>query len=174
MSCRIVFIGGVHGVGKSHFCRNLVGKFDVEHMVASRIISQYIKQSDDKTVPDVEKNQLILANELSNYNTMSRTILLDGHFCLLNEKSDIQDVPLHTFKAIATQAIILLKDNPASIVSRLSCRDNRTYRVGLIAALQAREVERANFVKQSLDIPLIVIVPSIDFNESLKEIASYL
>ncbi len=174
MTIRTVFVGGVHGVGKSHFCRSLVGKFDVEHITASSLIGRYIKHSKDKTVLDVEKNQLILADELSRYKTKSRTILLDGHFCLLNENSGILDVPLGTFKAIAPQAIILLKDDPVSIVSRFSNRDGHTYCVDLIATLQAREIERANLVSQSLNIPLKIIEPIINLNESLKEVTTYL
>ena len=174
MAFRTVFVGGVHGVGKSHFCRSLVGKFDVEHVTASSLISRYIKHSGDKTVSNVKENQLILASELSRYKTKSRTILLDGHFCLLNESLGINNVPLDTFKAIAPQAIVLLKDDPVSIVSRLSNRDSHSYSVDLIASLQAREIKHANLVSQSLGIPLKVIEPIINLNELLKEIVIYL
>lgn len=174
MKNRTVFIGGVHGVGKTHFCNSLVGRFDVEHVTASSLIGQHINHSEDKTVSNIEKNQLILADELSRYQTNCRTILLDGHFCLLNSNSDIQDVPLATFKAISPYAIFLLKDDPASIVVRLSNRDDRAYSTDLLSTLQVREIERAGLVSQSLNVPLIVIEPMVDFDKSLKEVATYL
>lgn len=173
MTTNTVFIGGVHGVGKTHFCNRLAGEFDVEHITASSLIGRHIKHSKDKTVPDIEKNQMILADELSRYKTKLLTILLDGHFCLLNESLGIQDVPLYTFRVIAPRAIVLLKDDPASIVARLSNRDGHTYSVDLIAALQAREIECANLVSQSLDIPLKTIERMTDVNKSIKVVAIY-
>lgn len=84
MTTRRVFIGGVHGVGKTYFCKHIVCRFDAAHVTASELIGRHIKHQADKTVPDIEENQLILTEELERYQTSYRTILLDGHFCLLN------------------------------------------------------------------------------------------
>lgn len=174
MATRTVFVGGVHGVGKTYFCKSIVGRFDAEHVTASSLIGRHVKHSSNKTVLNIESNQLILAEELSRYQTDCRTILLDGHFCLLNATSGIQDVPLETFKAISPHAIILLTDEPASIAARLSNRDDYSYGMELIAKLQAREIERANFVSQSLCVVIIVIKPMMDPEQSIKEVAAYL
>jgi len=174
METRTVFIGGVHGVGKTYFCKNVVCHFDVAHVTASELIGRHIKHQVDKTVPDVDKNQLILSEELARYQTSCRTIFLDGHFCLLNGASNIQDVPLKTFKAISPCAILLLIDNPEVIAGRLSNRDNRIHSTELISELQSREIARAKLISQSLEIPISIINATEDPEESIKKVALYL
>jgi adenylate kinase len=174
MTAKTVFIGGVHGVGKTHFCNRIISDFDVSHVTASELIGRHVKHQIDKTVSDIEGNQLILAEELSRYQTTCQTILLDGHFCLLNSTSDVQDVPLETFKAISPSAIIVLIDNPEKIVERLSNRDNRMHSIKLIAELQSRELARANLASQSLQIPISIIEGTEVLEESIKKVASYL
>ncbi len=174
MTARRVFIGGVHGVGKTYFCKNIVCRFDAAHVTASGLIGRHVKHQIDKTVPNIERNQLILAEELARYETNCRTILLDGHFCLLNAASSIQDVPLETFRAISPYAIILLIDNPETIAERLSNRDICVHSVELISELQSREIARANLISQFLKVPIIKIEVTEALEESLKKIELYL
>lgn len=174
MRTRIVFVGGVHGVGKTHFCKEIVNRFDVEHITASELIGRHINHQLDKAVLNIERNQLILAEELSRHQTRCQTILLDGHFCLLSNTAGIQDVPLETFKAIFPCAVILLVDDPEMIVNRLSNRDNFIHSTEIVSELQARETERATFISQSLGIPIIVIESTEALDESIKKIELYL
>jgi adenylate kinase len=174
MTTRSIFIGGVHGVGKTYFCKNIVCRFDAVHVTASELIGRHVKHQIDKTVPDIEKNQLILAEELARYQTSCRTILLDGHFCLLNAASSIEDVPLKTFEAISPYAIILLIDSPETIVERLSNRDSLVHSIELISELQSQEIARASFISQSLKVPISIIEVTESLEESIKKIALYL
>jgi adenylate kinase len=174
MATRTVFIGGVHGVGKTYFCKNLVCRFDVAHITASELIGRYVKHQVDKTVLDLEKNQLILAEELARYQTSCRTVLLDGHFCLLTATSGIQDVPLATFEAISPCAIILLIDSPEAIAERLSNRDSLMQSIELIAELQAQERERASLISQSLKIPMSVIEVTENLEASIEKVSLYM
>jgi len=174
MTARTVFIGGVHGVGKTYFCENIVCRFDAAHVTASELIGRHVKHQIDKTVPNIEKNQLILAEELARYETNCRTILLDGHFCLLNAVSSIQDVPLETFRAISPYAIILLIDNPEAIAERLSNRDSCVHSIELISELQLREIARANLISQSLKVPISTIEVTKALEESIKKVELYL
>ncbi len=174
MTAKTVFIGGVHGVGKTHFCNRVVSHFDVAHVTASELIGRHVKHQIDKAVSDIEGNQWILAEELARYQTSCRTILLDGHFCLLNAASGIQDVPLETFKAISPCAIILLVDDPEKIAERLSNRDNRVHGIELISELQSREISRANLTSQSLEVPISIIEVTEALEESVKKVALYL
>ncbi len=174
---KTVFVGGVHGVGKTHFCKNIICRFDAAHVTASELIGRHVKHQIDKTVSNIGRNQLILAEELARYQTSCRTILLDGHFCLLDATSTIQEVPLETFKAVSPCAIVLLIDNPEAIVERLSNRDSRTHRLKLTSELQSKEIMRAEFVSQSLEIPISIInaIEDIeDIEESIEKIAPYL
>ncbi len=170
MTHRIIFVGGVHGVGKTHFCQKLTEKFDVEHVTARR----HIALSKSKDVEDVKVNQSILVTELSCYPTKKSTLLLDGHFSLLTKTSEMEDVPLSTFQAISPLAIVLLKDDPSEISIRISQRDGEVPKVGLIAALQEREISRANLVSSALNIQLVIVEPQNSFEDSVKALIPYL
>lgn len=174
MKTKTVFIGGVHGVGKTYFCESMTCHFDVAHVTASELIGRHVKHQVDKTVQDIEKNQLILAEELERYQTSCRTILLDGHFCLLKDKLSIEDVPLETFKAISPCAIILLIDNPESIAGRLSNRDNYAHSIEIVSKFQSREISRAKFISQSLGIPISIINATKDLEKSIEKVSLYL
>ena len=174
MQFETIFIGGVLGVGKSSFCRHVVERFDVEHVTASSLIAKHIEHRADKTVVDVENNQLILAQELHKYKTNCANILLDGHFCLLTTTSDIEEVPLETFKAISPRAIILLIDSPDAIAKRISDRDNYQHKTEKVNALQSKEIERANFVSSSLEVPITIIEVGADLNNSIDKVSPYL
>jgi adenylate kinase len=171
---RTIFVGGVHGVGKTSFCKNLSDKFDLEYVTASSLIRRRSKLPVNKTVTDVGGNQSILLDELSHYLTNRSTLLLDGHFCLLKNTLEFEDVPLSIFVAIDPCAIFLLKDNPSTIVMRLSQRDNKEHDVSRIAALQEREVHRARLVSENLGIPFVIVEPILDYEGSLKAVIPYL
>lgn len=173
MDTTTVFIGGVHGVGKTYFCNLLSTEYDIEHVTASSLIGRHIQHAKDKTVPDIKNNQAILAEELYKFRTHHRTILIDGHFCLLDKNQGIQSVPLGTFEAIAPRAIILLHDDPAAINSRLSVRDGNIFSEDLIAALQENEMMHAQYVSKSLDVPLELIEQTVNLYESIKEVSIY-
>lgn len=160
----VVFIGGIHGVGKTSYCSRIAHEYNVEHVTASALISRHIKHSTDKTVEDINKNQRILSEELSRFHTDRASILLDGHFCLLDKDNNIQDIPLVTFQSISPRSIILLMADPSIISSRLSKRDSSSFRVDFLKELQERELARAHFIAESLNIPILVV--DLDENSS--------
>ena len=175
MRKRIAFVGGVHGVGKTVFCSKLFKKFEFDHVTASNLISrrQHI-QSKNKAVRNIENNQLVLAQELANYRTTKHTILLDGHFCLLDSTSNIQDVPIDTFKAISPYVIVLLVDKPSIIAVRLSKRDGRGYSSEQISILQEREKKWAHSVSTTLNVPIRIINLSLDYEDLIVDISQFL
>lgn len=174
MANRIIIVGGVHGVGKTHFCQKLSDKFDVEHVTASSLIKRHKHLKKNKDVVDVDGNQSVLVAELSRYQIKKSTLLLDGHFCLLSKTTEIEDVPLSTFRAISPFAIFLLKDDPLDITKRISQRDGVNHEPELIASLQEREITRATLVSSALNIPIFIIETHKSFDDSLKPLFPYL
>jgi adenylate kinase len=89
---KVFFIGGIHGVGKTTFCKQLITNLNnFKHLSASDIIKKY-KNSDEfdtKRVKDIDKNQLLLINGLKKEKKDSN-ILLDGHFVLLDKEDNIK------------------------------------------------------------------------------------
>lgn len=174
MESRIIFIGGVHGVGKTFFCMKLSDRFVVDHVTASALIGRHVNKSTNKTMHDVGENQSILLKELDMLKLAGQTILLDGHFCLLNSAGKIQDIPLSVFEGISPVVIILLRNEPASIIERLSARDNQTYSLETITSMQDRELRRANSISQALGVPIKVLEPMIDVERAIREVAPYI
>jgi adenylate kinase len=150
----IIFIAGVHGVGKSHFCTQLKNTFKAPIFSASQLIKE-VKMAEidiNKKVIDAEKNQEHLIIALKGIKTTSKIILLDGHFCLLNDNGII-NVPEEIFHKMPLKAIFVLYDYPEKIYQRMKNRDNTTLSVDIISELQYKEIERAEFIANLINIP---------------------
>lgn len=175
MKKRIAFIGGVHGVGKTVFCTKLCSGSTFDHVTASSLIHRK-KQIDLKTkeVTSIDQNQLILIEELSSFKTDKNIILLDGHFCLLDSASKIQEVPIALFNSISPFAIVILTDKPSSIAGRLSNRDDREYGNELITTFQEREINWACSVATAINIPIKIVNMACDIEKLIIEIGQFL
>jgi adenylate kinase len=154
---KIIFVGGIHGVGKSYFCNQLKQKYNTQHFSCSSLISEFKKQQfDKKEVENVQSNQNILINALNTITFNDKPFLLDGHFCLLTPEQNIVQIPFDTFLDISPQAIIVLKDDPEKIYSRLIQRDKVKYDILLLQKMQNIELNYSKFVSQKLSVPYFV------------------
>lgn len=152
----IIFVGGIHGVGKSYFCSYLKQKYNTQHFSCSSLISGFKKQQfEKKEIEDVNDNQSILVQALSTI-TFNKPFFLDGHFCLLTPERSIIQIPFDTFLDISPQAIIVLKDDPEKVYSRLIQRDKVQYDISLLQNMQNKELSYSYFVSQELSIPYFV------------------
>ncbi|MGZ5500735.1 MAG: ATP-binding protein [Nitrososphaeraceae archaeon] len=151
----IVFISGVHGVGKGFLCSRINEEFGLPVFSASTLIKQLKKSEIDvnKQVIDVENNQDYLIMALNNLNPQSETILLDGHFCL-NGSNGMIDVDIKTFKSMSLKSIITLYDNSEEISKRLLVRDGESLSIEAIDRLQKREIELAKITADQLNVKL--------------------
>lgn len=54
----IIFIGGIHGVGKGTVCKEIASKTDLVHITASQILKwDEISSSDNKLVNNISSTQ---------------------------------------------------------------------------------------------------------------------
>lgn len=154
MNFNIIFIAGVHGVGKSHFCSQVENNFGLPVFSASQLIRE-IKLAEidiNKIVIDAEENQEHLIIALKNIKTTSETIILDGHFCLFSDDGII-NIPEKIFQKIPLKSIFVLCDYPEKIYQRIKNRDGVALSVDIISELQCREIERAEFIANLIEIP---------------------
>lgn len=152
---KIIFVAGVHGVGKGTICHKIESQFGLHNFTASSLIKS-VKNSavdNDKVVVDAGKNQDYLLMAIEQLNVDSEYILIDGHFCLQGS-SGIFDVPIETFQGMNLVATLLLTDDVSAIYQRLYSRDGKSLDESTIEELQNREQDRANSVTSSLKIPL--------------------
>ena len=160
METKLIFVAGVHGVGKTTFCNSLITcDPSFNHLSASRLIKNYKKDafSPDKQVIDVDNNQDILINAYNAFNHEKDFTLLDGHFCLFDENFVPSIIPEQTFANLNIATIILLTSSTATILKRMVARDDNYLSPESISNLQDAEIETAQKTAEKLDIPLILI-----------------
>lgn len=149
----IIFIAGVHGVGKTQYC-NSIKTDEIKNYSASELIKKY-KNIETKMVKNIEENQNILLKAIS-YLTEEK-IYLDGHFCLLNMKGEITRIPIQTFEELGMKEIFILYSDVNNIICRLKKRDKIEYSYTLVDELQKAEISYGKEIALKLNIPLTFI-----------------
>jgi len=153
---RLAFIGGIHGVGKSHFSSQLAGILGILHVSAGDLITRQRQTSSqaDKRVTDVSGNQDVLITAIRASALIDKTFILDGHFCVLDSMGKICEIPMATFATLAPACAIVLTDDISTIRERLRRRDNKDHPAKIMESLQQAEVAHAKQVCNALEIPL--------------------
>jgi adenylate kinase len=154
---KIIFIAGIHGVGKTTLCNALVTRFSIEHFSASNLIAKEREEEHlrSKKVENIAGNQDHLVVALNKYLNSTNWYLLDGHFCLLNKNNEITRIPYSTYEGIAPSAILVLADKPENIYARLNSRDNIKYDLSLLKSFQEHEILYAEYIRDKLSIPYL-------------------
>ncbi len=154
----IIFIGGIHGVGKGTVCKEIASKTDLIHITASEILKwNEISSSDNKFVNNISSTQERLINGLKNLIKNDKQYLLDGHFCLLNSNGIPCKIDEKTFDNINPKIISIVIDDVGKIVDRLEKRDKKKYDIKILNELQKMEIEYAKYLSKKYSIPYIEI-----------------
>ena len=157
----MIFLGGVHGVGKTSMCAGVVEKFGLKVVGASAIIraEREYPSSDTRTaVSNVGGNQGLLVRGVQRLVTDAPgRYLMDGHFALQTLAGSIEAIDAEVFRAIEVSGLICLFDDPAAIAQRLAARDGVVPEVSAIAELQSAEIQSAESVSRTLGIGLKVV-----------------
>lgn len=157
----IVFLAGIHGVGKGTFARNLNSQLGLSHFAASDLIKAHklAPVDEQKTVIDPDKNQSHLLEAIKRIEMVHQHFLLDGHFTLWQNQTTFE-IPISVFEELPIAGIVLLTEQPTIIASRLMNRDGTRWDESLIQQRQEEEVSRANYVRNSLKAPMLTIQSS--------------
>lgn len=154
----VIFIGGVHGVGKTTLCNRILEKIDINHYSASHLIKQLNKGSlndKGKVVTDVNKNQGKLITAINNYVDKTKTYLLDGHFCLLDPDFHVVRISKKTFDEINPSGIVVIYDDIKNIQIKNSNRDSVNYDDKLLTHFQEEELEYSKYIASRLKVPYV-------------------
>ncbi|MBD2280265.1 MAG: ATP-binding protein [Nostocales cyanobacterium LacPavin_0920_SED1_MAG_38_18] len=162
MKRQIIFVSGVHGVGKTTLCKKIASRYKIEHFSASNLIAKEKAEEhlQNKQVENITGNQDFLVTAINKYFKNETWYLLDGHFCLLNKNNEITKIPYSTYEGICPRAIILLVDEPENIYTRLNSRDSIKHDLSLLRSFQEQEIDYAHDIKDKLNIPYIMCNPS--------------
>ncbi len=155
----MIFVGGIHGVGKTTVCQVIHDEFQIDHYSASALIANAKREEFGvaKQVADIETNQDFLTRVLKDMQIGSRWFLLDGHFCLIDTRSQITRVPEDTFRQLAPRGIITMQDTVNKIKGRLLNRDNFVYDEPFLEQFQDEELRYAVELANMMHIPHVVI-----------------
>lgn len=164
----IAFIGGIHGVGKSTICQQICRELNTEYLSASELL-EWEDINDDaknKQVKDIPFTQNRLIAGLSNTIQKGHFYLLDGHYCLLNEKTEVEKISVDIFMQINPKALGLIQGDIREIKTRLDLRDNRIYDYRLLEHLQNSEFDNAKEISVALKVPLYIEKSNVAMNLS--------
>lgn len=170
----ILFVGGVHGVGKSTMCTSLAHEFSAEYWSASELIktekATAVAQH-GKLVANVNNNQDLLTRAFHKrlLETKARLVILDGHFSLRDTTTTIQTLPPNLFSELGITDFTCIYDDAPAIAARIHERDKQPATANGVSELQEVEMQNAKRVALELRKPLH-LVRAFD-NAGLKKAA---
>lgn len=167
---QIIFIGGVHGVGKGHICQIIKSNVNIIHLTASEVLKwKDISEIDNKLVQDINETQDLLIVNLEKIVEEDKLYLLDGHYCLLNKNGESERVPFKTFEDLNLSRIIIVFEDAKTIKKRLEIRDGKDYDLEQLNDFQNMEITYAKELSRKLNLPLLEIQSSNYNQETLIE-----
>ncbi|MBA3986452.1 MAG: AAA family ATPase [Flavobacteriales bacterium] len=154
----IVFIGGIHGVGKSTICNSICNALKISYLSASDVLKWSKLNSDvkNKKVEDISLTQNLLINGLNEHVQKDCKYILDGHYCLLNKDGHVERIPIETFQKINPNALSVIIAGVTEIKNHLESRDNRAYDFDLLNEMQETEIQYAKDISSLLRRPLFI------------------
>lgn len=151
-----VFVGGIHGVGKSSLCNACAGSMGIASYTASELIRLHNDRDAGlyKEVVSVSGNQDTLLNALRAL-PADGSYLLDGHFVIRSKTAGISLIPSTTFEAIAPCGILLVTGDAETAAQRMLERDARCVTATELTEMQRLEIQQGRVVAQKLGVTII-------------------
>jgi adenylate kinase len=158
-SPKIIFLGGIHGVGKGSFSKSLTESLNLKYLSASKLLKWENFSSDvkNKKVASISETQENLLNALHKICSSDTTYLLDGHFCLLNIENEPTIIEIEIFRNINPILFLVMKEDVRIIRNRLKKRDNKNYELERLHAMQSMEISHAKSIAKELNKPFFEI-----------------
>jgi adenylate kinase len=155
----LYFVGGAFGVGKSTLCQTLSQLLSGEHLTASDLIRYAPNPSEatGKATEEVLSNQDRLIAALAIRRSATDIVLLDGHFCLLDNTHAVVRLPVEIFERIQPSAIVLVEAKVGEITDRIKQRDGREIHPSLIHELMQAEREHSHAISEALGVPIMTV-----------------
>ena len=156
---RLVFVGGIHGAGKTTLARALSLSLDATHYSAGQLLTRRYPDSHGsrKSVTDVEFNQAEILEWLRGVDPSTDVLFLDGHFSLLGPDREIIDVPIEAFESLSPQVLFFVDTSLKEIQARLRIRDDEVYSLELLEDLRSASLRHAKEVSKATGAPLKIL-----------------
>ncbi|EIB6518886.1 TPA: AAA family ATPase [Enterococcus faecalis] len=167
---KYILLAGIHGVGKSTLLDQIEKVYPIEAYTISSLIKKADQQIDtsNKQTKEITENQNLWKKELKKIDSLSPKIILDGHFTLLNNTGEIVPLPFETFENVDIVGIVLKKEIPEVIQSRLFNRDNHAWELERIQEFQEVEENTVRSYSLNAKIPLFVYDNTNQFDDLIN------
>ena len=157
---KVIFVAGIHAVGKTTVCKAVSDEFGVPHYTASQIIrdeKSSAVSANSKLVAEVADNQRLLIQGVSRL-LEGGIFLLDGHFTM-RRKSDggIEAIHADVFRELRIGGVVLFTDHPEEISKRMHKRDGVSQPVEMFRSHQDAEVAHAKHIADTLGLPIVIL-----------------
>lgn len=149
MSKGCIFVGGVHGSGKTELCKKIQEKIDCVYLSASQLLKWSKKE---KIVENVQENQGILKELLKKEMQDDKLYLIDGHFALWNKEYKCEKVPLTFFEDLNIKCNLLVVENGDVIGQRLCNRNGINVSPEIIESISSLEKKHSKFIAEKLGV----------------------
>lgn len=178
---RLVFVGGIHGAGKTTIGRKVATLLSAAHASAGSLIAEAGRipvatvSADSKAVADVDGNQTLLLQGLASLRArVTGPIVLDGHLCLMEATGAIAEIAVEVFRSIEPAAMLLVVSDPVIVHTRLSERGGDVPSIEVVRELSAREAAHAAAVASALGKSMVLARGDGDPDVSAKAAAEHL
>lgn len=171
----IIFVGGIHGVGKTFISAPVAAQLRIRHATASQLIREErgLQSWDaDRRVSAIDENQTALISAITRLQTSGQTLLLDGHFVLRDTVGTLNEIALQVFKDLQIGAVVLLEAGIDVVIERLRKRGDVSWTLPDLRLLAEREITQARRVSTALGIPYkSLFEPSeMQFQNAIREL----
>lgn len=155
-----IFVGGAHGVGKTHLAQPAARRLGTRYSTASQLIREERGKASwtaAKQVSEIDENQAALVEAVERILQSGERLLLDGHLVLRREPFVHQRLAEQVFRGLRCQRIIVVTAPKMAVQSRLKERGDESWTHNEIAALIEAEVDHAKQIAASMAIPVFVL-----------------
>lgn len=156
----VIFLAGVHGVGKGFLGTPVAKAVGISHFTASQLIREekgLATWGTDKKTSALDDNQQALIRAVSQRRLIHPSVLLDGHFVLRNAQGNLTALATTVFRELHLTGVILLTEESNIIAGRLAMRDKGETDLYALSELADAESAHARAVCHELGLPLAVI-----------------
>lgn len=153
----IVFVGGIHGVGKTYLGVPAAQHLGIRHATASQLIREergLQTWGTDKRVAGIDENQAALVSATTRLRAEGQRLLLDGHFVLRDTNGSLAEVDVQVFRDLQIGAVLLLATELDVVHGRLRERGDHSWSESELRLLADYEEAHARRVSAELGLPL--------------------
>lgn len=151
----IIFVAGIHGVGKTYLGAPAAKNMGLRHASASQLIQEergLQSWGSDKRVAGIDDNQTALISATNRLRASGQKLLLDGHFVLRGANGEVNEINSQVFRDLQIGAVLLLQARIEVVVSRLHARGDMSWTVSELQKLSEREEAHANRISAELGV----------------------